>query len=152
MKSTQKYKPQEMKEKICATIDTNVLVSSLFSINGSSNPARVIRAVIEGTITPLYNDEIIQEYRDVLSRDKFKFNPRHIDALIAMFTEFGIKAKRVNATGEVFPDADDIVFYEITMSVEDAYLVTGNTRHYPPKAFVVTPAQMIDILKEKGLL
>lgn len=53
-----------MKEtkRIYAVIDTNVLVSALFSSNGSSNPALVIKAVITGDITPIFNWEIIQEY------------------------------------------------------------------------------------------
>lgn len=47
-----------MGTKIYAVIDTNVLVSALFSISGQSNPSTVVRKIIDGTITPLYNDEI----------------------------------------------------------------------------------------------
>ena len=43
------------KETIYAVIDTNVLVSALFSTNGTSNPSRVIESVLKGIITPLYN-------------------------------------------------------------------------------------------------
>lgn len=57
--------------KIFAVIDTNVLVSALFSIHGQSNPAIVIRKIIDGTITPLYNEDILTEYTDELNRDKF---------------------------------------------------------------------------------
>ena len=32
--------------------------------------------------------------------------------------------------------------------LEDAYLVTGNIKHFPAKPFVVTPRQMIDIIGE----
>ena len=32
---------------------------------------------------------------------------------------------------------------------EEAYLVTGNIKHFPDKPFIVTPRQMLDIfLKE----
>ncbi|MDE6543048.1 MAG: putative toxin-antitoxin system toxin component, PIN family [Muribaculaceae bacterium] len=137
---------------VYAVIDTNVLVSSLFSGNGQSNPARVIRAVLSGVITPLYSNEIIEEYRDVLSRDKFKFKDEHIEALISAFTDFGINTVRTRVVDEVFPDIDDIVFYEVTMSVDNAYLITGNAKHFPRKPFVVTPAQMVEILQEKRLL
>lgn len=139
-------------KKIYAVIDTNVLVSSLFSTHSISNPFLVISAVLNGRITPLYNDEIIEEYRDVLTRDKFKFNPVLIDNLISGFTVFGINTPRTDARDEIFPDNDDIVFYEVTMSVENAYLVTGNTKHFPIKPFVVTPSQMVDILHNRGLL
>ena len=135
--------------KIYAAIDTNVLVSSLFSSNGESNPAKVIRAVLSGKITPLYNDEILAEYRDVLSRDKFKFDNYVIDNLISVFTEFGANVSQTKAEGFVFPDQDDIVFYEVTLSVDGSYLVTGNIKHFPIKPFVVTPAEMVRILDEE---
>ena len=38
-----------------------------------SNPTKVLKAVTDGNLVPLYNREIIDEYRDVLSRKKFPF-------------------------------------------------------------------------------
>ena len=53
-----------------------------------------------------------------------------------------------------FPDPKDTVFYEVVMEqrkTDDAYLVTGNLKHFPVKPFVVTPRQMLDlILSEKS--
>lgn len=141
-----------MKETtVCAVIDTNVLVSALFSPDGLSNPARVIRAVVNGVITPLYKDGIIAEYRDVLSRPKFNFEPALIDKFLSVFTTFGINIDHTNPAEEKFPDMDDVIFYEVAMSVDDAYLVTGNTRHFPDKPFVVTPSRMMKILRDMGL-
>lgn len=137
---------------IYAVIDTNVLVSALFSANGTSNPSRIIESVFNGVITPLYNKEIIAEYSEVLSRDKFHFDSSLVDNIISAFIEFGIDTARTPTLNEMFPDADDIVFYEITMSVEGAYLVTGNKKHFPERPFVITPTQMVEILIEKGLL
>lgn len=141
-----------MKEetRIYAVIDTNVLVSSLFSSDGSSSPARVVRSVLAGIITPIYNDEIIEEYKDVLSRDKFKFPCYLVEDLISVFTDYGLETSRTKSE-ESFPDNDDVVFYEVAMSVENAYLVTGNIKHFPQKSCVVTPSQMVEILNEKGL-
>ena len=53
---------------------------------------------------------------------------------------------------EFFPDPKDIVFYEVALSKEDAYLVTGNKKHFPQKSIVVTPAEMLEILKREGIL
>ena len=50
------------------------------------------------------------------------------------------------AYSESLPDEDDRVFYEVALSTEDAYLVTGNLKHFPKTPIVVTPAQMLDIL------
>jgi predicted nucleic acid-binding protein len=138
--------------KIFAVIDTNVIVSALFSRDGTSNPARVIGAMLSGTITPLYNDGILAEYRSVLCRPKFPFDEILIDTVVSSVQDFGLNTTRTTTIDEVFPDPDDIVFYEVKMSVDDAFLVTGNIKHFPKKPFVVTPAEMVEILKKKGLI
>ena len=53
-----------------AVIDTNVLVSAL--LKSASIPGIVARESLEGQIIPLLNDEIIAEYRAVLSRPSQK--------------------------------------------------------------------------------
>lgn len=42
-----------------------------------------------------------------------------------------------------------IVFYEVALSHEDAFLVTGNIKHYPVTPIVVTPAEMLEIIAER---
>ena len=134
------------KSSIYAVIDTNVVVSALLSIDSNSNPAIVLRAVLQGRIIPVFNKEILDEYTEVLLRDKFHFNKSYIDIIISHIKRIGIKAERVKILDEIFPDSKDIVFYEIAMSKDDTYLVTGNTKHFPQKPFVVTPAEMVEIL------
>ena len=134
------------KSSIYAVIDTNVVVSALLSIDSNSNPAIVLRAVLQGRIIPVFNEEILDEYMKVLLRDKFHFNKSYIDIIISHIKRIGIKAERVKILDEIFPDSKDIVFYEVTMSKDDTYLVTGNTKHFPKKPFVVTPAEMVEIL------
>ena len=133
-------------KKIFAVIDTNVLVSALISTDINSFPIRVMAAVYSGIITPVYNMDIIQEYEDVLMRDKFNLDCNDIESAISVFEQLGLNLERTEVTDEVFPDPKDIVFYEVKMSKEDAYLVTGNIKHFPQKPFVVTPAEMVEIL------
>lgn len=59
---------------IHAVIDTNVIVSALLTHNAQSATIKVIEAIEKGWIIPLYNDEILEEYIDVLSRSKFNFS------------------------------------------------------------------------------
>ena len=139
-------KSEMEKSSIYAVIDTNVVVSALLSIDSNSNPAIVLRAVLQGRIIPVFNKEILDEYTEVLLRDKFHFNKSYIDIIISHIKRIGIKAERVKILDEIFPDSKDIVFYEIAMSKDDTYLVTGNTKHFPKKPFVVTPAEMVEIL------
>ena len=69
--------------------------------------------------------------------------------IISAFKDFGINTVQVKA-GVSLPDPDDIVFfYEVKMSKEDAYLVTGNIKHFPNTPLVVTPKEMIEILAGK---
>ncbi len=136
-----------MEGSLYAVIDTNVLVSALIATKKESHPLTVLANVFAGTITPLFNDEIISEYRDVLSREKFHLDPADIEDAINAFLRYGLNLERTEVKGEVFPDPKDVVFYEVRMSKEDAYLVTGNMKHFPKNPLVVTPAEMVDILR-----
>ena len=133
---------------IYAVIDTNVFVSALFSKNINVATVKVLDAIFQGKIVPLYNDEIIAEYEKVLHRSKFHFTPSLVNKYLKSICKMGISSERVHSD-EVFPDQDDVVFYEVALSKEDAYLVTGNTKHFPKTPIVVTPAEMMEILQRK---
>ncbi len=106
---------------------------------------KLIDAVLDGKIIPLYNSEIVAEYTEVLSRPKFKFDREIRELLVERIVFLGEDADRT-AYSESLPDEDDRVFYEVALSTEDAYLITGNLKHFPKTPIVVTPAQMLDIL------
>ena len=44
------------------------------------------------------------------------------------------------------PDEDDRVFYEVYLSKEDSFLVTGNLNYFPKEPQVITAAEMMEIL------
>ena len=135
-----------MANSLFAVIDTNVLVSALISTNTESYPWQVLANVFAGTITPVFNHEIIEEYRAVLNREKFHLNPFDIEEALCVFLQHGLNLERTQVKNEVFPDSKDIVFYEVKMSKDDAFLVTGNAKHFPNKPFVVSPREMMEIL------
>jgi len=132
---------------IYAVIDTNVFISALLTKNKEAPTIKVYEAIIDGRITPLYHKDILSEYNDVLHRPKFGFSERKIKELLDMVLKYGVEVFP-KPTGEILVDMDDLIFYEVAMEKreEDSYLVTGNQRHYPVKDFIVTPAEMIDIL------
>ena len=136
-----------------AVIDTNVIVSSI--LKSDSIPGLIIKLVERGTIVPLLNEEIISEYLEVLSRNRFNIDSKRIDDLIKTIETKAIFLEREQVL-EDFIDKDDIVFFEIVMSARstmDAYLVTGNMKHYPIRSYIVTPREMIQIIeKENGSL
>lgn len=141
-----KSKPAVKGNNIYAVIDTNVIVSAFLAKSTDSSPAKVFMALIGGKIIPLYNQEILNEYTDVLSRKKFSFSHEDIKAFIAFIKEFGINSERIHSE-EYFPDSKDIVFYEVALSKDGSFLVTGNLKHFPGNPIVISPADMVKLLE-----
>lgn len=96
-------------------------------------------------LIPLYNEDIIIEYEDVLHRRKFKLTEDQIRLVIDCVKQNGIDSERFSYDGNM-PDEDDRVFYEVALSEEDSFLVTGNLKHFPKTPKVITAAQMMEIL------
>ncbi len=138
---------------ICyAVIDTNVFIAALLSKNSDAATVKVLRAVLDGRIVPLYHNEILAEYDEVLHREKFHFQEKSIQMVLTAVKEFGMEVFP-QPTGEILVDMDDLIFYEVAMEKrdDDAYLVTGNQKHYPIRDFIVTPNEMIKLLEGNGM-
>lgn len=136
-----------MKTKYFVVLDTNVVVSAL--LNRSSTPGAILGEALDGCVIPLLHDDILEEYSDVLHRPKFKFDRRDVEVALAGLIKRGVFVDAASIEDYV-PDPDDAIFYQVVMETrktEDAYLVTGNLKHFPVKTFVVTPKEMLDIIK-----
>ena len=137
--------------KYFAVIDTNVIVSAALALNKNSedsSPYVVLAKVLSGEIVPLFSEEIIKEYTEVLSRKKFALTPEFVAKLIHSIKQHGIDTAKADIN-EILPDPKDAVFYQVTLEgqkSQETYLVTGNLKHFPQKPFVVSPRQMIDII------
>ena len=136
--------------KYYAVFDTNVLVSSILSRRMDSATVKVVDAIITGEIIPLYNQEILEEYEEVLHRKKFALSEESIRKVLTMIRQFGL-AVNPGPTVEVLVDMDDLVFYEVVMEKREdgAYLITGNIRHFPKREYIVTPSEMVAIMEGK---
>lgn len=130
-----------------AVIDTNVLVSALLATfkGKDTAPLQILWHVLDSVIKPIYNEEILNEYKEVLCRKKFHFPVESVDKVLNAIVALGIHSDRV-ASSEMCNDPKDVVFYEVAISVDDSYLITGNIKDFPMKPFVVTPAQMLEIV------
>lgn len=133
--------------KIYAIIDTNVIISALLSRNQDASTVKILDHLYDRTIVPVYNDEILEEYYAVLRRPKFNFTDSQINATLEAIVKGGMASERIK-TSEQLPDPKDVVFYEVALSVDDSFLITGNIKHFPKKPFVVTPAEMLQIIQE----
>lgn len=136
--------------KCCAVIDTNVLVSALLSKKDDAATVQVLRAMLRGRFTPLYHQDILAEYDEVLHRSKFHLTENVIQTVLSAIKQYGIEVFP-QPTGEILIDMDDLIFYEVAMEKRDdnAYLVTGNQKHYPIKDFIITPSEMIAALNSE---
>jgi putative PIN family toxin of toxin-antitoxin system len=136
----------EVPVKYYAVIDTNVLVSA--ALKWQSVPGSIIDLAFNDIIIPLVNTEILDEYRTVLLRPKFHLTESIVNDIINELFSHAISISEEHLDVDL-PDPKDRVFYEVTMQArkdEDAYLVTGNMKHFPTKPYIVTPKQMLDII------
>ena len=132
---------------IYAVIDTNVLVSALLSNNESSATVIILEKILKSEVIPLYSDEILQEYKNVLSRKKFGFDEKLVDILLNFIAQNGISTLPQN-TNIALPDIDDLPFYEVFCAKKDenVFLITGNIKHFPKENSILTPREFLDLL------
>ena len=110
-------------------LDTNAVISAL--LKADSPPARLLAAVLGGGLRIAFDARILTEYRDVLLRPKFGFNPTHVDLVLEALERDGIAVAA--PTWELsLPDADDRKFLEVASALEPpAVVITGDIRHFP---------------------
>jgi len=127
-------------------LDTNIIVSSLLT---SGPPASIVDLAANGKIIPFYTNLILQEYYEVLSRKKFGFSSIQTSRLIDNIINTGIAVEDKTTDKNKKINKDDQIFYNASIEAQ-AFLITGNIRHFPAESFIVTPAQFIrEIWAEK---
>ncbi len=78
--------------KFYAVIDTNVIVSALLAKHPDSAPVQVIEQVF----VPMFNDEILSEYKEVLKRPKFLFSEDSVNDMLGAIIELSITLAKRN--------------------------------------------------------
>ncbi len=138
--------------KYYAVIDTNVLLSALLSKNNDAATVKVLDAIFDGNIVPLYHQDVLSEYNDVLHREKFHLKEDLIQIILGFIRQYGVEVFP-QPSGAILIDMDDLIFYEVALEKreDEAYLVTGNQKHYPIQDFIVTPAEMMEIIEKAKL-
>ena len=119
-----------------AVVDTNVIVSALMNANGT--PAKILSLILNGKITVLYDNRIMFEYREVLSRKEFGFSAEIVSDLLDYIKTDGefINADLLNMR---FIDETDRKFYEVYKSGRAQCLITGNIKHFPRDDGIMSP-------------
>lgn len=138
-----------MMQKYYVIFDTNVIVSMLLSSDINSYPMQLMNYIYDGIITPVFSNEILNEYKEVLSRDKFPFTKKMVGDLINYIKRLGINIEPQKLEIEL-EDYDDLIFYEVLMTKDkhEKKLVTGNIRHFPKQVNIMTPKEMVELIKK----
>jgi len=110
-------------------LDTNVIVSGLLKPYGSAG--YVVRLVAQGSLRVAYDARILLEYRQVLARPKFGFDPREVRYFLTQLEREGTPVTAPPLAASL-PDPGDAPFLEVALAAR-CPLVTGNTKHYPPE-------------------
>ena len=124
---------------IKAVLDTNILVSDFWSKNG--NAAQVLRMFLDNRILLIYSPDILAEYKIVLSRPAFQFSRVKIGEIINQVRKYGISVDAL-ASDIPFSDESDRKFYDAAC-MHNAFLITGNLKHYPDSPLIKTPADFL---------
>jgi len=128
-------------------VDTNVLVAGLLTKRNTSPTARILSAMLDGSLLFLLSPALLAEYRTVLLRPKIQ--ARHgleageIDDLLAAVTANALW-RDSSPSRTIAPDQEDQHLWDLLDEETSSRLVTGDAlllEHPPPDHEVFTPAQ-----------
>ncbi len=134
--------------KYYVVIDTNVIVSALLTKHENASTLKVLKEVFGGNLNLLYSEPIMEEYKAVLRRPKFKFDKNLVDFIVEGIAQFG-ELVNPSSSKEILKDPKDVMFYDLVLFKIslNPYLITGNIKHFPFKPFIVTPKEFLDLVK-----
>jgi putative PIN family toxin of toxin-antitoxin system len=123
-------------------LDTNIIISAALSPKG--NPAKILELVTtDDELQFCYNAAVMAEYQEVLSREHLKLSIKTQHRIINTIKKAGILIDPPTSTMPL-PDESDRIFYDTAKEV-NAYLITGNLKHYPEEPHILLPARFIEI-------
>jgi len=120
-------------------LDTNVLVSALWTPAG--NASVILGLILTNRIIPCFDQRILDEYLMVLSRPRFAFPSGQVEQLLLEISNRGLSVT-VSPSTISMPDETDRKFFDVARYFE-AYLITGNLKHYPKTSWITSPAHFI---------
>ena len=128
-------------------IDTNVLVSAAW--RDKSPEAVVLWVAFQDDWDWVVSEEILDEYRDVLRRDKFRLAPQVIEKWEYIVTNLTVLVD-VNLPLEFPRDQKDAKFLACALSSDADYLITGDADFI--EALKLTNTTIISVSMFKQLM
>jgi len=125
-------------------LDTNILVSAIWSPNGNS--AKIVELVLYGDADIYFNPDICKEYKDVLNRPKLNFEREYVQNILDGLFECG-NLINVEPSKMALPDESDRKFYDVAKAT-GSLLISGNLKHFPNEPLIMSPAEYLNKFKE----
>jgi putative PIN family toxin of toxin-antitoxin system len=124
-----------------AVYDTNVIVSAV--LKPGSIPASLVALTMHGSVRIFLSPEILAEYKDVLKRPKFGFNPDTVNTFLHDLENAAIMVYPTKRVSLALDEPDNRIL-ECAQKARAHYLVTGNRKHFPFSEFegtkIVSPS------------
>jgi len=137
-------------------IDTNVLAAGLITAAPAGPTARVLDAMLNGTLFYLLSTELLREYRSVLLRPKLTryhgLSEKEIEEILTEITANGIWRDPMPDQAHFAPDPYDAHIWALLASEPGAVLITGDhllVKNPRPKSSVITPATWLDSFSKR---
>ena len=114
-------------------LDCNVIISAGLT-DGVCR--KVLWEVIQNHILYI-SEDILMEYKEVISREKFKTAKRYLYSLVEIICEVSelVVVKKFEFT---LPDAKDLIYLNTALSSNSDYLITGNKKDFPEEKYITT--------------
>jgi uncharacterized protein len=136
-------------------IDTNVLVAGLITAERNSPTARVLDAMLSGSLFYLLSAELLSEYRDVLLRPRLSrlhgLNELEIEQLLTEITANAIWREPLADTKHPSPDPQDAHLWGLLASEPNAVLITGDRlliENPRPQSSIISPSTWADYFQK----
>jgi len=128
-------------------LDTNVLVSAL--ISGKGNPALLLDKAGEKYMLFISKDILI-EFEEVISRDKFGFKDEEINTIIEAIISVSEAVNPEIKLDVIKADPDDNKILECAVACRASYIVSGDRHLLDLKEYgrikIITPKAALDLL------
>ncbi len=111
-------------------VDTNVLVSALIQ---RSYPYYIVTQLfIDNKIKLCLSDELLEEYHEVLYRDKFIKYPEFVIKAKLLLADIEEKSTKFQPKTKlnIISDKDDNKLLELAIECHADFLITGNTKDF----------------------
>lgn len=123
-------------------LDTNVIVSAI--LTPGRIPSSLLALGMQGSIKLFLSPDILDEYKQVLRRPAFGFEPGAIDVFLGDLETTAIMVYPQSRAASALDEADNRIL-ECAEAAKAHYIVTGNRKHFPFPDFagakIVSPAE-----------